>query len=173
MTSRYLIIACLLAAPACQKAPDAPAGNTAAAANLASANAAAPAAPTAPTSASAGCADRLVFAMNPDKGQEALQDHLAPAKLEQVRKGTEARFKTVANRMCVSGELPAAALAPFEKVVITDAEGASEPTIYAGEGKVLNYELAFAGSQDIPGEAEFHDAFLCFKDPQRGHCYED
>jgi hypothetical protein len=171
MKTRHLLIACLLVAPACQKAPDAPSNNTAAATNLASANAVSPAPATA--SVGAGCADRLTFTMNPDKGQEVIQDHLSAAVLEQVRKGTEARFKTVANRMCSTGELPAAALAPFDRVVITDAEGASEPTIYPGEGKVLNYELAFAGSQDIPGEADFHDAFLCLKDPKGGHCYED
>jgi hypothetical protein len=120
-----------------------------------------------------GCADRLVFVMNPEPAQLALQEHMPAERLESVRRGTAERFRTVASAMCAGGDLPASAFDAYDRVMITDAEGATEPTLYAGENRTLNYELAFAGDQTVPSEAMFREAFLCLHDPNREGCHED
>jgi hypothetical protein len=170
MDRRYLCLASSLVAAACHQPADIPnatASNAAAPANIAAANMAA-AVPHA-----GGCADRLAFVMNPSPDQLVIQEHMPAETLERVRSGTEQRFKSVANRMCASGDLPRSLFDAYDRIMITDAEGATEPTLYAGEHRTLNYELAFAGDQTLPAEDMFRDAFLCLQDANREGCFED
>jgi len=172
MGRRYLYVASLVIAAACQArrddAPNAPtSSNAAAPANVIASNSAGAAPRT------SGCADRLDFVMNPTPDQQVLQDHMPTETLERVRIGTEQRFKMVANAMCARGDLPAQLFDAFDRVMITDAEGATEPTLYAGENRTLNYELAFAADQTVPAEDMFRDAFLCLHDQNREGCFQD
>ena len=172
MDRRYLYLASLLIAAACRPQPAevpnaAASSNTVAPANMAAPNI------TAAALQAGGCADRLDFVMNPSPAQLVVQEHMPAETLERVRSGTEQRFKSVANRMCAGGDLPASAFDAYDRVMITDAEGATEPTLYAGENRTLNYELAFAGDQTVPTEDMFRDAFLCLHDPNREGCFED
>jgi hypothetical protein len=171
MERRYLYLASSLIVAACQQqpaeVPNASASMDSAAANIVGPNTAA-AVPQA-----SGCADRLNFVMNPSPAQLSMQEHMPTETLERVRSGTEQRFKSVANRMCAGGDLPASLFGAYDRVMITDAEGATEPTLYAGENRTLNYELAFAGDQTVPADEMFRDAFLCLQDATREGCFED
>ena len=167
---RFLFASAFLVA-ACQQQ----AGGDANAGGASNVNAAvnAVAAQARPAPAATGCADRLVFVMNPEPSQLALQQHMAAERLESVRRATEERFKAVARAMCAGGELPSTTFDAFDRVMITDAEGATEPTIHAGENRTLNYELAFAGDQNVPSEEAFRSALLCLQDANREGCFED
>lgn len=173
MGRRHLYLASLLIAAAChQQSNDSPnvgaaSSNMAAPSNVTASNAVGAA------SQASGCADRLDFVMNPSPAQLVLQEHMPTETFERVRSGTEQRFKSVANGMCASGALPASAFDAYDRVMITDAEGATEPTLYAGENRTLNYELAFAGDQTVPPEDLFRDAFLCLHDQNREGCFQD
>lgn len=176
MQRHYLLSTLLVVTAACQQQQADPATNEATAANAANATVperAQPALASTASPRSAGCADRLSFVMNPARTQAVIQDRMPAERLEQVRAGTERLFKEVAGEMCASGELPPTAFDAYDQVMVTDAEGASEPNIYPGERRTLNYELAFADDQTVPPPAEFRAAFLCMGDPAREGCASD
>ena len=61
----------------------------------------------------------------------------------------------------------------FDRVVLRHAEGAMEPTIYAGEApRTLIYEL-FDVYRAPVDERLLREGLLCLANPQREGCYQD
>ena len=173
MTRRFLLLTSLVVAAACQQQQTDRASNTSTTSNVAAPAAAVPVQAVEAAPRAAGCADQLTFVMNPSPNQAVMQDRMPADRLEQVRSGTERRFKEVAAQMCGAGELAQTAFTAYDRVMVTDAEGATEPNIYPGEGRTLNYEFAFADDQTLPPAAEFRAAFLCMANPNQEGCFND
>jgi len=99
----------------------------------------------------------------------------APARTAQLARETGAAFAAAASRLCASGVVRPAHVAPFSRLLVRNAEGAAEPAVYDDAEQspgALIIEYAFAGG-GAPAPAAIENAIRCWRDPEREGCGEE
>ena len=92
----------------------------------------------------------------------------AAAAAEQARARIEAAFRRTASALCVAGTLSVATFLGFDRVVLSHAEGAMEPTLYPGHTpRTLIYEL-FDIYRALGKSAECGGCIRLFVEQMRG-----
>ena len=95
-------------------------------------------------------------------------------ELDATRDTVTERVKSAAGMLCSSSTMSAAKYAPFRRLLIRNAAGATEPHIYPGEATlgrdVLVIEYAFEGPSSAPSEREIAGALVCWGDPKSTGC---
>lgn len=84
---------------------------------------------------------------------------------------TGANFATAASHLCAAGVVRAPNLARFTRLLVRDAEGATEPKVYddAEESPgALIIEYVFDGA--APGQAAIEAALRCWRNPRGAGC---
>lgn len=87
---------------------------------------------------------------------------------------TGANFAAAATHLCASGVVRAAHLRPYSRLLVRDAEGATEPKIYddAEEQRgALIIEYVFESA--APDQAAIEAALRCWRNPQAEGCAEE
>lgn len=105
-----------------------------------------------------------------DAGREA-----APARTAQLARETGAAFSAAASHLCASGAIRPAHVAPFSRLLVRNAEGASEPAVYDDAEQqpgalILEYAFADGGA---PVQPAIEAAIRCWRDPERAGCGEE
>ncbi|HYN45931.1 MAG TPA: hypothetical protein VES64_04495 [Allosphingosinicella sp.] len=99
----------------------------------------------------------------------------AAARTAQLARETGAAFAAAASRLCASGAIRRAHVAPFSRLLVRNAEGAADPAVYDDSEQqpgALIIEYAFAGG-GAPAPAAIETAIRCWRDPERVGCGED
>lgn len=84
---------------------------------------------------------------------------------------TGAAFAAAASHLCGSGVVRAANLRPFSRLLVRNAEGATEPNVYddaEGSPGALIIEYVFESSP--PAQAAIEHALRCWRNPQAAGC---
>jgi hypothetical protein len=91
-----------------------------------------------------------------------------PARLSKLAAATRERFTAAALRLCALKVLSPADLARFDRLVVQNGEGATEPLIYQDPAmgpRVFIFQYAFQDGGP-PEPAEFEQALRCWKRPR-------
>ncbi len=86
------------------------------------------------------------------------------------------RVRSAATLLCNSSTMSATKFAPFKRLQIRNAAGATEPHVYADASlgrDVLVIEYAFEGPSSAPRESEIASALVCWGDPKSTGCEAD
>lgn len=99
----------------------------------------------------------------------------APARTAQLAREAGAAFAAAASRLCASGAIRPAHVAPFSRLLVRNAEGAAEPAVYDDAEQlpgalILEYAFTDGGA---PASAAIEAAIRCWRDPEREGCGED
>lgn len=114
---------------------------------------------------------RLTLRAEPD-GRSFAGIGGASARVALLARDTGTSFAAAASRLCASGIVRPANLAPFSRLLVRNAEGAAQPAVYddAEESPgALILEYAF-GAGRAPGQAALEAALRCWRDPARAGC---
>ena len=99
---------------------------------------------------------------------------LTPESVEALRVEAERQFKTVTDQMCAAGELPANELGAFRRLLIQNADGASNAAIYGDSGtygpETLVFQYTFdlgegAATLELPTDEDLRSGLICWNDP--------
>jgi hypothetical protein len=96
----------------------------------------------------------------------------SPARLSKLAALTAERFTAAARRLCAAGAISAADLARFEKLVVQNGEGATEPLLYREPDmppRTFIFQFAFQDGGP-PEPAAFEQALRCWKRPRSAGC---
>ncbi|HKR24525.1 MAG TPA: hypothetical protein VJS15_04645, partial [Allosphingosinicella sp.] len=99
----------------------------------------------------------------------------APARTAALAQATGTAFAAAASRLCASGVVTRAHLAPFSRLLVRNAEGAAEPAVYDDAEErpgALIIEYAFADG-GAPAQAAIESAIRCWRDPEREGCLDE
>jgi hypothetical protein len=84
---------------------------------------------------------------------------------------TGANFAAAASHLCASGVVRAVNLRPFRRLLVRDAEGATEPNVYADPEEspgALIIEYVFEGG--APAQPAIEHALRCWRSPRTAGC---
>lgn len=97
-----------------------------------------------------------------------------PKELDATKTKVTDAVRSAAGMLCASSTMDAAKFAPFKRLLIRNAAGATEPHVYPGEATlgrdVLVIEYAFDGPSSAPSEREIAGALVCWGDPKSTGC---
>jgi hypothetical protein len=102
---------------------------------------------------------------------EADAESFDSAERARLVEQTGANFAAAASHLCVSGVVRAANLARFSKLLVRDAEGATEPNVYddpEGSPGALIIEYVFDGA--APTQTAIEHALRCWRNPRQAGC---
>jgi hypothetical protein len=122
--------------------------------------------------ASTGCASALRAEADAESFRAAGRDASAQ-RLAALARDTGARFAAAAAKACADGALSASAFADYDRLLVQNGEGASEPVLYEEPLEfprtlILQYLFESGGA---PAEAEIAEAFRCWREPDSEECY--
>lgn len=89
----------------------------------------------------------------------------------QLVQQTGANFATAASRLCAARGLTAAHLRPYNRLLVRNAEAATEPNIYDDaeeQAGALIIEYVFESA--APSAAQIERALRCWRNPQLAGC---
>jgi hypothetical protein len=96
-----------------------------------------------------------------------------PARARLVQ-ATGANFAAAASNLCGSGVVRAANLRPYRRLLVRNAEGATEPKIYDDAEELpgaLIIEYVFEDA--APAQPAIEAALRCWRNPQAAGCAEE
>ena len=96
-----------------------------------------------------------------------------PARARLVQ-ATGANFAAAASHLCASGVVRAANLRPYRRLLVRNAEGATEPKVYDDAEEqpgALIIEYVFEDA--APAQAAIEAALRCWRNPQAAGCAEE
>lgn len=99
----------------------------------------------------------------------------SPARTSALAEATGRAFAAAASRLCASGVVTRAQLAPFTFLLVRNAEGADEPGVYDDMEQnpgALIVEYAFADG-GAPPQAAIEAGIRCWRDPEREGCFDE
>ena len=97
------------------------------------------------------------------------------ARTAQIASQTGTAFAAAASHLCASRVVTPAQIRPFSKLLVRNAEGASEPAVYddaEGSPGALIFEYAFTDGGP-PAQDVIENAIRCWRTPEREGCGED
>lgn len=130
--------------------------------------------------AAAHCADGLRAELHRPSFENTSLD--APSRrptarqLETLRLRAGQRFRAVANAMCAQGRLRPAALRPFRRLLVQQADGADNTAFMSGGHEfgrdTLVFQFVFDQggariSYSVPDEADLREGLLCWSNSNR------
>jgi hypothetical protein len=121
--------------------------------------------------AAAGAACHLSLRAEADADSFTAANRAAGAARTRLVQETGANFATAASHLCASGVVRAANLARYRRLLVRDAEGATEPKIYDDAEEqpgALILEYVFDGA--APAPAAIETALRCWRNPARAGC---
>jgi hypothetical protein len=96
------------------------------------------------------------------------------AERARLVQATGANFAAAASRLCGAGVVRAAHLRPYSRLLVRNAEGASEPKIYDDaeeQAGALIIEYVFESA--APAQTAIEAALRCWRNPQAAGCAEE
>jgi hypothetical protein len=96
-----------------------------------------------------------------------------PARARLVA-ATGANFAAAASHLCGTGVVRAANLRPYRRLLVRNAEGATEPKIYDdAEEQAGALIIEFVFEDSAPAQAAIEAALRCWRNPQAAGCAEE
>ena len=93
------------------------------------------------------------------------------AARDRLVQQTGANFAAAASHLCASRVVTAANLRPYNKLLVRNAEGASEPNIYDdAEENAGALIIEFVFDSTAPTQAQIEHALRCWRNPQLQGC---
>jgi hypothetical protein len=125
-----------------------------------------------PARAAAGAAAcHLSLRAEADADSFASANRAAGATRARLVQETGTNFAAAASHLCAAGVVRATNLARYQRLLVRNAEGATEPKIYDDaeeQAGALIIEYVFDG--EAPAPAAIETALRCWRNPQRAGC---
>ena len=129
----------------------------------------APAQQSAAQPASGACA--LALRAEADGESFEMAGRAEGAARDRLVQQTGANFATAASRLCAARVLTAAHLRPYRRLLIRNAEAATEPNVYDdAEEQAGALIIEFVFESAAPSAAQIERALRCWRNPQLAGC---
>jgi hypothetical protein len=119
----------------------------------------------------AGGACSLSLPAEADGETFEMAERASGAARDRLVQQTGANFAAAASHLCASRVVTAANLRPYNKLLVRNAEGATEPNVYDDAEEhagVLIIEYVFENA--APTQAQIEHALRCWRNPQTPGC---
>ena len=119
----------------------------------------------------AGGACRLSLPAEADGETFEMAERASGPARDRLVQQTGANFAAAASHLCASRVVTAANLRPYNKLLVRNAEGATEPNVYDDAEEhagVLIIEYVFESA--APTQAQIEHALRCWRNPQAQGC---
>jgi hypothetical protein len=119
----------------------------------------------------AGRACSLSLRAEADGESFDMAERASGAARDRLVQQTGANFAAAASHLCASRVVTAASLRPYNKLLVRNAEGATEPNVYDDAEEhpgVLIIEYVFESA--APTQAQIEHGLRCWRNPQAQGC---
>ena len=100
-----------------------------------------------------------------------MAERAAGAARDRLVQQTGANFAAAASHLCASRVVTAANLRPYTKLLVRNAEGATEPNIYDdAEEQAGALIIEFVFDSTPPTQAQIEHSLRCWRNPQAAGC---
>lgn len=119
----------------------------------------------------AGGACNLSLRAEADGETFEMAERAAGAARDRLVQQTGANFAAAASHLCASRVVTAANLRPYNKLLVRNAEGATEPNVYDdAEEHAGALILEFVFDSTAPTQAQIEHALRCWRNPRTPGC---
>jgi hypothetical protein len=119
----------------------------------------------------AGGACRLSLPAEADGETFEMAERAAGPARDRLVQQTGANFAAAASHLCASRVVTAANLRPYNKLLVRNAEGATEPNVYDdAEEHAGALIIEFVFDSTAPTQTQIEHALRCWRNPQTQGC---
>lgn len=119
----------------------------------------------------AGAACQLSLRAEADGESFDMAERAAGPARDRLVQQTGANFAAAASHLCAARVITAANLRPYSKLLVRNAEGATEPNVYDdAEEHAGALIIEFVFDSSAPTQAQIEHALRCWRSPQAQGC---